>query len=94
MTPPSHPLGHRMACPGCLGDGFWETECCDGSGGCSCGGGRIPMGTCNVCQGRGVVDRDGHDSMANAKLIGGYCFVGTGPSSGYWADKPAMGRKS
>lgn len=77
-------------CPGCLGSGYWETECCDGSGGCSCRGGRIQMGTCNVCRGYGVIGADAN-RMANVEAITGYCFIGTGPSSGYWADKPSLG---
>lgn len=80
-------------CPGCLGAGRWETECCDGSRGCSCRGQRIDMGYCNVCGGSGFVTID-CDPMANVNAISGYCFIGSGPSSGYWAGKPSMGRAS
>lgn len=81
-----------MICPGCNGDGTWETECCDGSGGCSCRGQRINMGTCGVCGGSGDAPENA-DPMANVKAITGYCFIGTGPTSGYWADASAMGKR-
>lgn len=77
-------------CIYCDGTGKWETECCNGSGGCSCRGQRVPMGRCNVCGGSGIKEA-GQDERANVRSIEGYCFVGTGPSAG-WAGAPRMYR--
>lgn len=73
----------RERCPSCCGTGSWETECCNGSGGCSCRGEVLDMGRCNVCGGTGSVSgvrgRD-WDPDANLKTIRGLHFIGTGPS--------------
>lgn len=82
----------EVRCEACLGSGYWEAECCNGSGGCSCRGVAVPMGACNVCGGSGWRAADA-DTYANVRSIQGYCFLGSGPSSGYWAGKPAMGRR-
>lgn len=79
-------------CPSCYGEGRWETECCNGSGGCSCRGRTVDMGACNVCHGSGYVIDGQYNRDANINTIKGYCFVGSGPSSGYWSGTPAMGR--
>lgn len=86
-------MAETITCPGCYGSGCWQTECCDGSGGCSCGGGLVDMGRCNVCGGYGRVTEGEFNARANVDVIlnGGYCFAGSGPTSGYWADKPAYG---
>lgn len=82
-----------IICPSCYGQGTWETECCNGSGGCSCGGGLVDMGTCQVCRGEGRVIEGRHNPRANSDFImrSGACFAGSGPTSGYWAGKPALG---
>jgi len=72
-------------------NGRWFTECCNGAGGCSCHGQPVDMGTCHICHGTGWRRPDA-DIKANLRTIQGFCFAGSGPSSGYWADKPAMGR--
>lgn len=79
----------QQECQACEGTGQWETECCSGANGCDCRGQRVAMGCCNVCGGHGYVDTEdpGHDPMANCKAIAGRCFVGSGPTSGYWAGK-------
>jgi len=84
----------KKECPSCYGQGTWEVECCNGSGGCSCGGGLVDMGRCNVCGGSGYVIEGQYDDMANVNAIrrAGACFAGSGPSSGYWAGKPALNR--
>jgi hypothetical protein len=66
-----------IRCTSCE-NGQWESECCNGAGGCSC----------RVCKGSGWKRPDA-DAMANAKHIRamGQCFLGSGPSSGYWAGK-------
>jgi len=82
----------RVPCEMCE-NGVWWTECCSGAGGCSCHGQPVEMGICNVCGGTGLRDKD-VNLQANSDMIrqGGFCFVGSGPRSGYWSDKPAMGR--
>jgi hypothetical protein len=77
-------------CSACYGQGTWEVACCNGSGGCSCRGGLVPMGECNVCQGTGEMDENA-DTMANVRAIQGFGFIGTGPSGGYFGCT-AMGR--
>ena len=74
-------------CPSCNGTGEWETECCNGSCGCSCRGQVVPMGQCNVCYGSGQVPEDisPEQLKANCKAIAGLCFIGSGPSRGFWA---------
>lgn len=74
-----------ITCPGCNGAGEWLSECCDGSGGCSCHGQVVQMGGCNVCGGRGEVPEHGYNPMANVETIQGLCFLGTGPKDGSWA---------
>lgn len=82
----------KKECPSCFGEGRWETECCNGSGGCSCRGGLVDMGPCNVCHGTGYVVEGEYNAEANVDFLmqSGVCFTGSGPSSGYWADKPAL----
>ena len=65
-------------CPACQGAGTWETECCDGSRGCSCRGQRVPMGECLACRGTGIVGPD-HQPGANIASIAGQSYVGSGP---------------
>lgn len=79
-----------ISCPGCGGSGQWLSECCDGSGGCSCRGQIVPMGCCNVCHGEGSVVEGEHNAMANVAAIAGLCFLGTGPSDG-WSHAPRGG---
>lgn len=87
-SPPS-----EILCPACHGAGQWECECCNGSGGCSCGGQPVPMGQCHVCHGTGKVPENitPEQAQANCRAIAGMCFLGSGPSSGYWADKGKRG---
>jgi hypothetical protein len=68
----------RELCGACCGAGSWETECCDGSRGCSCRGQVIPMGQCLACHGTGYVNED-HDKGANIRSIAGLCYIGSGP---------------
>lgn len=70
-----------VPCPSCYGSGQWEGECCNGSGGCTCRGQRVPMGRCNVCHGNGEVRADGVgvNPGANAEAIRGLCYLGSGP---------------
>lgn len=81
-------------CPGCNGEGRWEAECCNGSGGCSCHGEPVDMGLCNVCGGSGEVPKGKPvNTKANLEAIQGFCFIGSGPSDGIWAGQGArMGR--
>ena len=72
-------------CRNCIG-GRWETECCSGANNCDCRGQVIDMGRCNVCQGTGKHKRDAN-TRANIETIQGRCFIGRGPTSGYWAGK-------
>lgn len=83
-----------IPCPFCYGEGTWEVECCSGASGCSCRGGLVDMGTCNVCRGSGQVEKNNHNPRANVDYLerAGACFAGSGPTSGYWANKPALGR--
>jgi hypothetical protein len=67
-------------------NGRWEVECCSGANGCDCHGEPVPMGICNVCGGTGWHSPDA-DRRANIKQIQGRCFIGNGPTSGYWAGK-------
>jgi hypothetical protein len=62
----------------CCEGGFWEVECCNGSGGCSCKGQRVAMGPCNVCRGTGWISPDA-DRRANLRTIEGLCYIGSGP---------------
>lgn len=66
-------------CPGCLGAGRWESECCSGYGGCSCRGDTVDMGTCLVCGGQGWIQEGEADRSANIKSIEGLCYLGSGP---------------
>lgn len=77
-------------CRSCEG-GEWFTECCNGSGGCSCRGQVISMGPCGVCGGSGWHRKDA-DPLANARSIAGYGFIGTGPRSG-WDGMPRLGMR-
>lgn len=67
-------------------NGHWETECCNGADGCDCRGERVPMGPCNVCNGTGWRRPDA-DTRANLQTIQGRCFIGAGPTRGYWAGR-------
>ncbi len=78
--------GNYVFCEACNGMGHWEAECCNGSGGCSCQGQPVNMGVCNVCGGTGKRHIDA-DRMANVKDLKGCCFIGSGPTTGYWATK-------
>lgn len=75
-----------IPCEMCYGTGQWETECCNGADGCDCRGQVVPMGTCNVCHGRGLRSPNA-DVRANIKTIQGRCFIGRGPITGYWAGR-------
>lgn len=77
----------QVPCRSCV-NGRWEAECCNGSGGCSCRGERVDMGTCHVCHGTGFHAPDAN-TRANADFIrrSGACFLGSGPSTGYWAGR-------
>jgi hypothetical protein len=85
-------MENKNECPSCYGEGRWDTECCNGSGGCSCRGGLVDMGPCNVCKGTGYVIEGQYNAGANVDFLmrSGACFAGSGPSSGYWAGKPAL----
>lgn len=74
-----------IKCRNCYG-GRWETECCSGAGGCDCRGQPIDMGPCNVCNGTGW-HRPDADTRANIRTIEGRCFIGSGPTSGFWAGR-------
>ncbi len=74
-----------IQCEMCEG-GIWYTECCNGANGCDCKGQMVEMGQCNVCKGTGWRRLDAN-KMANCEAIRGRCFVGSGPTSGYWAGK-------
>jgi len=67
-------------------NGRWETECCNGANGCDCRGERVDMGACNVCGGTGMRRPDAN-TRANIEAIQGRCFIGRGPTSGYWAGR-------
>jgi hypothetical protein len=82
----------QVRCRNCDG-GHWWTECCNGSGGCSCRGQPINMGQCNVCDGTGYHEA-GADTRANIRAIGGACFIGTGPQNGSWAGARRLNRTS
>ena len=71
-----------VECTSCEG-GRWYTECCNGSGGCDCGGQVLDMGACNVCHGTGYRSINA-DVMANLRQIQGACFIGHGPIDGSW----------
>lgn len=70
-----------IPCTACI-DGRWETECCNGSGGCDCGGQVLDMGPCNVCDGTSLRHPDA-DVRANLRKIAGACFIGAGPRYGW-----------
>lgn len=72
-------------CKNCV-DGRWETECCSGANSCDCHGKVIDMGTCHVCGGLGYHDESANVN-ANRDSIRGRCFIGSGPTFGYWAGK-------
>jgi len=73
-------------------NGTWFTECCNGAGGCSCHGELVNMGNCHVCNGTGWRRLDAN-IRANSDFIRmtGACFAGSGPKTGYWSNKPALG---
>lgn len=78
---------NSLLCPGCYGEGRWEVECCSGANGCDCRGEAVDMGCCHVCNGAGKVVEGQFDKNANRRTIEGRCFIGRGPTSGYWAGK-------
>lgn len=67
-------------------NGEWFTECCSGANGCDCRGQVLSMGKCNVCSGAGW-HKPHADTKANLRTIQGRCFIGSGPTRGYWAGK-------
>jgi hypothetical protein len=85
-------MENKVDCPSCFGEGRWETECCNGAGGCSCRGGMVDMGVCNVCEGRGWIIEGQCNPMANADYLmgSGACFAGSGPRDGYWSNSIAL----
>lgn len=78
-----------IKCPNCYGSGRFETECCNGAGGCSCRGDVVDMGKCRVCDGSGRVIDGEYDSRANLRIIQGLHFIGSGPSGMYnlWSNR-------
>lgn len=72
-----------IQCRNCCG-GRWSVECCSGVGGCSCRGQEVDMGMCLVCEGAGWHKPDA-DTHANIESIRGRCFIGSGPTSGFWS---------
>lgn len=74
-----------IKCEQCIG-GRLALECCNGANGCSCKGEVVDMGDCNVCGGSGWHRQD-TDTLSNIKAIQGRCFIGSGPTRGYWMDK-------
>jgi hypothetical protein len=79
-------MNELQYCEACSGTGHWEVECCSGANGCDCQGQPVPMGKCKVCGGTGQRSADA-DLRANISTIEGRCFIGRGPTSGYWAGK-------
>jgi hypothetical protein len=75
----------RIPCEMCE-NGQWWTECCNGADGCDCHGQPVCMGTCHVCGGSGSRDLNAN-LRANLETIQGRCFIGSGPTRGYWAGK-------
>lgn len=77
-------------CNVCHGYGQMESECCNGAGGCSCHGDVVLL-PCTYCDGKGTVESNIEASENGLrkfrKFYGGRCFLGSGPSSGYWAGK-------
>lgn len=76
------PVGHpefqeRIQCEACYGQGTWEAECCNGSGGCSCHGVAVQMGNCRVCHGSGYRKKNAN-LRANSESIAGYGYLGDG----------------
>jgi hypothetical protein len=69
-------------CDRCGGTGEMDTECCNGSGGCSCRG-KVVYLTCTYCDGRGQVEDnvvakvEGHRKYMT--LYGHSAYLGTGP---------------
>lgn len=87
---PAWPAPEQLIdCPACGGRGQWETECCNGSGGCDCRGQPVAMGACLVCQGSGQMPKDAprEQLQANLNSIRGRCFIGNGPTTGFWAGR-------
>lgn len=87
----THPITNLIEeyCGACCGQGQWDVECCNGSGGCSCRGQPVPMGTCRACGGSGIITAE-YDPKANLRAIEGYCYIGTGNGE---PNMPAMGKK-
>lgn len=66
-------------------------ECCNGAGGCPCGGREMDIGECRVCHGTGWRSQDA-DTRANLKIVRALAeatkgFPGGGPTSGYWSKR-------
>jgi hypothetical protein len=66
-----------IQCRNCIA-GRWETECCNGSGGCDCRGQVVDMGRCLVCNGTGW-HRPDANTDANRRSIAGCSYIGRGP---------------
>ena len=75
----------EIKCRNCT-NGKWSVECCSGANGCDCYGQEVDMGTCNVCGGTGWHGPDAN-IRANIQAIKGRLFIGSGPTSGYWAGR-------
>ncbi len=75
----------QVQCRNC-DNGIWSVECCSGANGCDCEGREVNMGQCHVCNGTGFHWPDA-DTQANCNVIRGRCFIGRGPTRGYWAGK-------
>jgi hypothetical protein len=82
-------MSDSICCPGCGGDGRFLSECCNGSGGCSCRGEVVDLGACRVCHGSGRVVEGEYDRAANRNVIAGLHFLGSGPSGmhGLWPNR-------
>lgn len=80
-------------CRGCGGDGRLLTECCDGSGGCSCRGRVMDLGSCRECGGCGEIE-EGTYSRRNLDAIRGLHFIGTGPNAMHdiWPNRGGYGQ--
>ncbi len=77
LVEPAQREPEQFRCEYCTG-GRWESECCNGSSGCSCGGQPVDMGACRVCGGSGWRTADA-DTTANLRSIQGLCYLGSGP---------------
>lgn len=67
----------NVDCLMCDGSGVFQMACCNGFGGCSCGGGFVPV-LCE-CQ----------TGISPGDMYSGFAFIGSGPSIGYFSESPA-----